>query len=179
MNFTYKLNQKDYLQHTLYYYSTNKDAKKMRTKAWIVAGVMLACFCGILALYADTFAIYFGIGFSLFCFALFPFFHKFRLKKIYRKSIKNLHKNNFDKEIQLFFNQDHIKLISATGESKINYSALEKVIEVSDYYYMVFQTGTQLIIPKEKIDSAAIESKLKNLTTEHKIRFSKELDWKW
>ncbi|MDT7830118.1 YcxB family protein [Pricia sp. S334] len=179
MDLSYTLIEEDYLQQQLYYFSTNPDAKKMRKKAWLAAIIAFIVIDILLYMYADTFTVYFFTAVALLCIVAFPFFHKHRLKQTYRKSVRDIYKNNFGKEIHLSFNENQLEITGSTGESKINYTALEKIVEIGSHYFLVFKTGMQLIIPKNEVNNTAVATELEKLAVQQKVPFSRELDWKW
>ncbi|MBS9461321.1 YcxB family protein [Flagellimonas sp. 389] len=180
MNVTYILDRDDYLQYQLYYASTTKSIKAMRLKAWLAVFFVFVFFGCLLALYTDGFIIYSFAATATIMFVLFPFYHKNRLKKQYRRHIEENYKNSFEKETKLQLNEHNFQISSATGESRINHSSLDKIIEISSHYFLKIKSGTYLIIPKTKIEDAKdIRAALKKLSEKLKVEYSEELNWKW
>ncbi len=71
-------------------------------------------------------------------------------------------------------------IIDITGETKINLSIIEEIIETSKYIYLKIKTGGDLILPKMKVENISkVETNLISLAEKLKINYRKELEWKW
>lgn len=180
MKLVYSLNPEDYLQYTLFYNSTNEESKKLRRKAW--ASVILSFFFfGVLLYnYADSWVFYFYALTAALVAVIFPFFHKSRLKKQYLNAIEKNYRNSFGKPKELFFDDDCLTLSSDLESSKLDYSAIESIQEISSHYFLNLKSGTHIIVPKAEIkEDTAVTAKLDGLSKEHAISYSRQLNWKW
>ena len=179
MKLSFTLQEKDYLLHQLYYFKTKESTKKDSRKAWFVAFLGIFLIVLLIYLLGDTATLYFSIALSIPLLILFPFYHKYRLKKINHRTVKEVHKTKFNKKIELFFDENHVLISSPTSESKLSYKVLEKIVEISNYYFIIFSSGMHLIIPKDQVNTDNVDEKLKQLTIRGNAEFSRELDWKW
>ncbi|MCX7549030.1 YcxB family protein [Xanthomarina sp. F1114] len=110
----------------------------------------------------------------------FPFFHKKILKRQFLEFVNESYKNSFDKETKLSFCNDHIEIQNSTGESKIQYSSLAKIIEISSHFFIVIKAGAYIVLPKSEIPNmVGIRTTLQSIAKENEISYSSELDWKW
>ncbi|WP_299884339.1 YcxB family protein [uncultured Lacinutrix sp.] len=180
MNLKYSLNQDDYLQHQLYDASISKSAKKERLKSWllVVFGFVLMTFY----VYSNgkKFTFYISCTITLLSLIFYPFYLKKHYKKHYLKFVIDNYKNRFGIESNLAFKESFLETINTTGESKINYSSLEKIIEISSHFFLKIKTGGALIIPKSGVDNIEkTRMELKSLSKKIKIDYSSHLDWKW
>ncbi|RPD91655.1 hypothetical protein EGM88_14540 [Aureibaculum marinum] len=183
MHLRYKLNSNDFLQQVLYYNSNNKTSKKQRLKVWLFVTLIIFSIALIIYFYKDQIEIghYLGaIPILILGIFLFPYFYRNVLKKRFFKLVEENYKNNFGKEFHLFFQEKELEINDTTGTSKIDYSSLEKIIEIGTHFFFVINTGVYLIIPKSELDNVnIIRKKIKDIAVENQILFSSELDWKW
>ncbi|HBY68712.1 MAG TPA: hypothetical protein DEG69_13755, partial [Flavobacteriaceae bacterium] len=61
-------------------------------------------------------------------------------------------------------NENHVLISSPTSESKLSYKVLDKIVEISNYYFIIFSSGMHLIIPKDQVNTDNVDEKLKQLT---------------
>ena len=152
----------------------------MRSKAWLAVSLSLFIFGLILFLYSDRYVFYFYAPCSIITILVFPYYHKWRLKKQYVGFVKENYKNNVGKASNLLFDQEHFTHSNTMGESKINYSSIGKMVEISSHFFLILKTGTELIIPKSAFDTVeAIQTQLKAIASTHEIPYATELEWKW
>ncbi|WP_445734367.1 YcxB family protein, partial [Mariniflexile sp.] len=153
MNLNYSLNKDDYLQYQLYNASTTESTKKKRLKTWIIV-TFIFIILSILFYQADNKLLtYYFIAFSIITLIFYPFYQRNQYKKYYGKFIDETYKNRFDKESNIIFNDMNFETFDFTGESKINYSSLEKIIEISSHFFLKVKNGGTLIIPKSKVEN--------------------------
>jgi hypothetical protein len=180
MTLTYQLDQNDFLQHQLFLASKTDRIKKKRTKSWlIVSGTMFLL--GFLFYQSDnTFLTYYFLAFGIVTLIFYPFYQRQQYKNHYAKFIAYTYKNRFWKTANIHFGENVIETIDVSGESKINLSELESVIETGEYFYPSLKTGGHLIIPKTKIsDASQLRQELRQLCERLKINFIEDLNWKW
>lgn len=179
MNLKYSLNLDDYLQHQLYAASTTKSIKNKRLKNWITV-TLLFVFLAFIINDDGLFLKYYFVVASIASLILYPFFQRYQYKKHYLNYIKENYKNRFGKESNITFNETYLESIDFTGETKLNYSNIEKIIEISSHYFLKFNTGGTLIIPKLKIENnEEVKKELLNLSKKLNIEYLTTLNWKW
>ena len=180
MNLNYSLNKEDYLQHQLYNASTTESIKKKRLKTWAIVTFIFIILSFLFYQADNKLLTYYFIAFSIITLIFYPFYQRKQYKKHYAKFINETYKNRFDKESNIVFNDMNLETSDLTGESKINYSSLEKIIEISSHFFLKIKTGGSLIIPKSKVENVEkVRTKLKVLSEKMKIDYSAELNWKW
>ncbi|APY10157.1 hypothetical protein BWZ22_02420 [Seonamhaeicola sp. S2-3] len=162
----------------------SKNAKKQRLRAWVFTTFFILILSFLwLSVSNDTIEMGHYLGAIPTCIIgilCFPYFFKFIQKKQLLKHTNEVYKNNYGKEINLLFGTNTIEIQNALGISKINYSALEKIIETSSHFFMVLKAGSYIIIPKSSIKNMDdFRVKIKNIASKSKILYSTELDWKW
>ncbi|WNM23117.1 YcxB family protein [Flavobacterium capsici] len=90
------------------------------------------------------------------------------------------YKSKFNVSCHSVFNENSIVCTDIIGESKINLSIIEEIIEIKDYIYLKIKTGGYFILPKSKIENVTeVQINLASLAEKLKINYTKELEWKW
>jgi hypothetical protein len=111
---------------------------------------------------------------------LFPLYSKWRYKNYYKKYVKEIFANRFDKPVTLDFNDDNIETSDPAGESKIYLSDLDNITETARYFYLHLLSGSHLIIPKANLNNiTALKSELNRVSNHLNISYFTELNWKW
>jgi len=180
MKLLYKLKPEDYLQHALFYNSVNKGSKNLRLKAWLSVILSFIFFGILLYLYTDSFIFNLYAILAILVAVIFPYYHKYRLKKQYLSSINENYKNSFGTAKELLFDDDFLHITSESGISKLKYSAIECIQEISSHYFLNLKSGTHIILPKSELKhNSSLQVRLNDLCKKHKINHTQELDWKW
>lgn len=174
MRLKYKLYFKDYQVYSLYLNSKSKTTKRARVISFIAFFIALILISSIIG-YNLTYLIIFSLSLIA-----YPFFHKYTLKKQNEKYIKELFQWNFDKENTLVISDDELYTYNEIAESKIYYSSLKNIIEISSHFFLDLKAGSKIIIPKSEIKNTnEVRAKLKEIAQKSNITYSKELNWKW
>lgn len=176
----YSLNEFDYLEHQLYIASKSKKIKKQRLRSLLVVSISILIIAYFFYKDDPIFSIYF-FGFFL---IITIFFYPMYLGKYYKRHYKNYllehYKNRFNKTSTITFKESNFETSSFVGESKINYSVIEDIIEIPNHIFIKLQTGGSLIIPKSNIENPKnVKLELKKLAKKLNIKFVEELTWKW
>ncbi len=180
MNLKYKLTKEDFLFHQLYSANHSKTIKRNALNGQIALIVGFTSFTSVFYLIDEIFLVYFSAIFSVLIILMFPFFRKRALKRRLSEYVDEHYVERFGKEYNIQFNEDDFQIIDDTGEAKIKYSSLEKVIELSSHYLLKSRSKGTLIIPKSAFENTdVIKAKLEALSEQLKIEYAKELNWKW
>ena len=79
----------------------------------------------------------------------------------------------------LEINDNCIKITGDESESKINISAIDKIIETNQHFFIRLNPEA-IIIPKAEIESQNfVKTELMTLAENQKIAFENQLNWKW
>lgn len=180
MTLKYTLTENDFLQQQLFTASKSGRIKKQRRKSWIINSFTILCLSYLFYQSGNNFLTYYFLGFGILFVCLFPWYLKSHYKKHYKKFIQDTYKNRFGVTVTVKFNQDCIETFDITGESKINLSEIEEIIETGEYIYLKMRTGGKLIIPKLRIDYVdRLREELKKIADKLNIKFVSYLNWKW
>ena len=80
----------------------------------------------------------------------------------------------------LEFSPDHLFTRDYMGEEKINLSEAEELAEIRDYYFLKFNSGASLIIPKSAISNPEEASRFfSELVARLNIKHAVDLGWAW
>ena len=179
MNIQYQLNREDFLQHQLYGASMKKGIKKKRLKSWLMNTFIFVLLSAVFYYYEVFMMSYYFAAFAIITLIFYPFYQRRLYKKHYEKHIDENLKNSFGHSVEVRFNDSDLLASDYTGESKINYSSFEKIIEISSHFFLKLTNGSMVIIPKSEIKSEEVRDTLKSLSKKVTIPYSLELDWKW
>lgn len=178
MILTFKLKENDFFLLQLYIFKREVNLSKLIIKELAVWFVIFLTI--ILFLYFNNqkdLALFISIG-AIIGLIIRPF----RIKKNYfnrsRKQIK-IYENRFNKTITLEFLDDYINFIGSDSESKINLSAIKKIIDTKQHYLLTLNPEI-IIIPKSEIENEILlRNELIKLSKKQKIEFENQQNWKW
>lgn len=177
MEIGYTLDEDDFLQYQLYTSSKSKTIKRRRLIMWALIPVLYLALA--LYNYANKNELLFPVIlliFTILWFIFYPIYSKFRYKKHYKKYVQTNYKTRFFKPVELNINSNYIEAKDFTGESKINISEIEYLVELKDQFLLHVSSNASIIIPKrdlQEIDDFKNEFKKLN------IPIREELNWKW
>ncbi|MBP9214513.1 MAG: YcxB family protein [Chitinophagaceae bacterium] len=168
------------MQHQLYIASKNNSVKNQRRKGWFITTLAFSVLGGIFYQDGNKLMMYYFLAASILNLIFYPFYLKKYYKSHYQKFINDNYKNRFEETCTITFKEIHIETFDKTGESKINLTEIDEIIETANYFYLKMKTGGSLIIPKLKIEnSPKVKTSLLSLASNLKINYTQELDWKW
>ncbi len=176
MLFTFKIEQNDFLTFQLYTVSKSTNVVKTRLRGRIltsVAGLLLSI---NLFVTGSSIAATIMLGIAIGTYALYPKYHKWRLKKHFEKYSKKNYGTHFGQEESLETHTDYLVSKNISGEGKIDKSELEALTEIGDYFFLKMKNGSSIIIPKRFLKNP---SDIENEIRKYGIVHSKELDWEY
>jgi len=180
MQLQFKLEKDDFLTYQLFAASKSEQIRKRRRRTRIM--LILTWILFVVAFYfldGRRFAVIFGTVYLL-VLATYPFRERRLYRRHYEKHVEEILKNRFGKGITLILEEDKILEQDYMGESSVLLSELEQVDEIPDYFFLKFNSGIALIIPKHGLEEReAFESYLKGLEQRLNIKHNIYPDWKW
>lgn len=177
MEIGYTLDEDDFLQYQLYTSSKSKTIKRKRLFLWILIPLLYLGLAIFNYVYKNELLFpLILIVFAILWFIIYPIYSKSRYKKHYKKHVKNNYKTRFFKPIELNINQNFIEAKDFTGESKINISEIEYLVELKNQFLIHVSSNASIIIPKR--DLKEIDD-FKNEFIKLSIPIKDELNWKW
>ncbi len=179
MKLNYTLHHRDYLKHLLYSSSKSKSFNNSRRKG-LVFTISFYVLIAVVFYLADYIYISYGvIAASIVSIFFYPTVSRNQYENRFTKYISETLKNGNRVEISLELKDQFIELSDISGEVKLKYSSLEKIIEITTHFFIKIRNGGTVIIPKTYAESENIEAVIKMLTEKIEIEYSKELDWDW
>lgn len=178
MDINYKLKENDYLQLNLYLAKEEGHVRKDIIRSTIIWFIILS----VISIFAyrgleDPFSYFFPLA-TVLSLVFSPSRTKENLFKSYKKSIK-VYKNEFDKNVHLKIDDEHIYQTTIDTEVKLKISTIELIIETGSYFYIKSSTR-YIIIPKNEVqDVNQVKQNLKALSEKLNITYKTNLDWKW
>jgi hypothetical protein len=180
MQFSYTLDQTDYLINQLFLASLNEEVKKQRIRRRIIWSIGLLSLAYIFYVDKNNFLFYYFLVCAILYAVFYPYYSRWLYRRHYQRQVINNYKNRFDKITNTIVEEEQIQVFDETSEAKISISQVEKIFEISDYFFVHIQSGTTLIIPKLKIDNPEpVKDELKAIANKKGIEFVEIPDWKW
>lgn len=97
------------------------------------------------------------------------------MQRFYAKYIAENYQNRFNKTTTISLGKNFVFVDDSSSENKIPVSEFEKLIEISDCFFLKLKTANAFIIPKKQIDAAQLKSGIATLN----ISITEETNWKW
>jgi len=180
MKLQYSLEKNDYVTFQLFTASkSNRIIKKRRNNKILPPLIYIAL--AVVSYYLEDIGL--SVAFiiiGLLWFLFYPAYERKKYLRHYEKNIEENYKNRFGKLETLEFNEDYILSKDYSGEGKIILSEVEELNEIKEYFFLKFNSGVSLIIPKYKIDNLEqVSNYLIGLVSGLKKKHKVDLNWKW
>lgn len=179
MKFSIVSKEDDYLNNALFWVSKSKDARKKR---WINVFVRAALFL-VVAFNAYMHDNLYLAGFSVIAAIalvfLYPIYQRSFYKKSYLKYIKTIYKERIGQPCEIEFTADQLITTDPTGTSEMALDTLDEIYETGAYFYLKFETGEALFLPKDQIEESDFLAVRDTLVAKYKVPFTQDLNWVW
>ena len=178
MDLNYKLRKNGYLQLQLYFAKAEGRVRKQITRGafrWfiILSIVSVLAFRG----FDNPFSYFFPLA-ALLSLIFSPSRIKESIFKGYQEGIE-VHKNEFDKDVNLKIDDAYISVIYIDKEVKFKIETVETIIETGKFYYIRLLTSS-IFIPKDELDDVnQVKQELLILSQKLNVNYKSDLDWKW
>jgi hypothetical protein len=180
MKLEYTLEKSDFVVFQLYAASKSDRIKRKRFRNKIIFPLIYLALGLISLLINDITLCTFSILVGSIWYLFYPKYERNRYIKHYQSYIEENYKNRFGKSETIEFENDAILSKDYTGESKLYLTEIEELNEINDYFFLKFNSGVSLIIPKNGIlSSEPLDQYLVDLSTRLNIKHGIDLDWKW
>jgi len=180
MKLEYALEKSDFVVFQLYTASKSERIKRKRFRIKIIFPLIYLVLGLFSLLINDIVLCIFFIIVGSAWYLFYPKYESNRYIKHYQSYIDENYKNRFGKSETIEFEDDAILSKDYTGESKLYLSEIEELNEINEYFFLKFNSGVSLIIPKNGIlSSEPLDRYLKDLSSRLKIKHYIDLDWKW
>lgn len=180
MTVTFTHDEHDYLDQQLYVASKSKPIIQRRQRGRILIPFFAMIMIGLQFYKQNYFFAIYALVVGAAWFFLYPIFEKHRYLKFYKKYITENFKERFHKEISAEFKSNSIVMKDISTSGEINYSEIEKIIEIQSSFYIKLKSSAYLIFPKNKThELSTLHQAFAFLKEKHNIPFSAELDWTW
>lgn len=183
ITYNYSINEADYLTHQLYTASESKQIKTKRMRSKLLFP-LICCIFATWLLFKDCHTLLAIIFFimAVLWYLFYPIWESHYYKKHYQAFVAENCQNKCNITLELSFDNHCICLKGPVSEGKIQTSAIKEINEISTIIFIKFKTGIAIILPKDKIKDAKIDTviaQLQELAAHLKINYKQELDWRW
>lgn len=176
----YRLETEDHVAFQLYVASCSKRIKRKRKMVKIGAPIAYLILAAI-AFFVEVIGL--GIIFALLAilwYFFYPKYEKKRYEKHYRSFVEENLKADSNPEVVIELTDTYISLTNKNGYSSMKIEAIKEIDEISKYFFIRFNSGQGLVLPKSIIGNMNEFEKWLNLIIEkHKIKRNINLEWKW
>lgn len=173
------LTEDDFLLYQLYASSKSTQVKKARMRSRIVITLSFLILALLFFESQNPLLGYYFIAVGILALLFYPFYQRWKYKKHYLKHIRENYKNRFNVESEMKLNGEFILTSDNSSEGKIKTSEIERIDEMSSHYFIKIKSRQSLIIPKEQVSHDSFINDISSIVEEHKIKWNKELEWKW
>ncbi|RZK10038.1 MAG: hypothetical protein EOO46_11955 [Flavobacterium sp.] len=151
MELNYSLTFDDFMQNQLYNASKSKRIQNQKRKNLFL--IYLSLIVLVVTLYDSNENSKNLVAFSIILIVaiFYPVYLKNRYYNHYKKYLEENVKNKVGIIASLKFTEEGIETSDETGESKINYSNLEEINEIENYFFLKLKTSESIILPKSRI----------------------------
>lgn len=180
MKVEYKIDEGDLLTFYLYYTSKSKQQTKQRQqlKNYLPIGMVFFALILLPVKEFETAIAFFVI--AVLWFLLYPIYYRRSYIKHHKSFIEENEKELIGESGTIEIENDYITSKSCDGESKINTTAIEQIIELPTIIFVKLKNGQSIIFPKAKIsDISLLTVRLKELAHHLQITYLIDNDWKW
>jgi hypothetical protein len=180
MKLEYSLEKSDFVVFQLYTASKSELIKRKRFRIRIIFPIIYIVL-GFISLLINNITLgAFFILIGTIWYFFYPKYERNQYIKHYQRHIEANYHNRFGKSETIEFEDDAILSKDYTGESKLYLSEIEKINEIRGYFFLKFNSGVSLIIPKNGIlSSEPLNKYLVDLSKRLKIKHDIDLNWQW
>ncbi|MFN5983416.1 MAG: YcxB family protein [Fluviicola sp.] len=179
-NVTFTHDENDYLDQQLYVATQSKQIVQRRQRGKLLIPVFSLVMIGIQFYQKQYIQTLYFLGIAIAWFFLYPLWEKRHYLKFYKKFISDNFKDRFHKETSVEFKANSLVAKDDTTSGEINYSEIDKIIEIQSSYYIKLKSSAYLIFPKDKTkDMNTLHEAFTFLKEKHAIPFSSEINWIW
>ncbi len=168
MTLTYTLEEEDFLALHLYFtFEDEKSIKHLLKIKFILVGLFV--FIGLNSYNSNNSIIALLMGvFSILTFIFFKKIFKFKIKKLYSKTIRSSQAKRLREKETISFTSDYIIITSKIEEHKTKTSEIQNSIETKDHFFIKSAQNSYFIIPKKDIDNLdLVKNNLKKLNIDN------------
>ncbi len=180
MQTNYQLEEEDLVTYFLYTASKSElQQRRIKRSKYAVPAVLVAIGIAMAFLGDYNQGILFAIV-AILWFMFYPPYLKRSFVKHYKKVVSETFKKSLGKNAFIDFSDGQIYCKDDGVESKVSFSEIEEISEISDYVFVKLQSGTSYVFCKKRLENpSAWLSYFRNLSLEQNIPYNAELDWKW
>jgi hypothetical protein len=106
----------------------------------------------------------------------YPQYHKWRMKRNFKKYIRHNYQERFNQPEELTIHNQGALSKNISGEGEIPKTEFSELVEIDKLYLLRMKNGASIILPKKDIQEI---EKLKSELKKINVPFREELDWKY
>ena len=173
MKITYTPDLENYLQYQLYKYSLSRQYKIQRGSLYLF--LIFFFLFGVALVWPHDYGWPVYLILAVVCLILCPIYHRWNIKRQYRKYIKKALLAKTKETIVLEIIKDSLAVKIENVENSVPISNIRQITEITGCYFIEQDAFSSFILPKN------LETKqfVQVLTEKYGVKLVQNLRWKW
>ena len=153
MKYNIEYVEDDFLQFQLFTASQSKRIKNKGERSKYI--IMLASFVLAMLFFTsgEYLMFYCAMAFAIVTYFFYPKYLKNHHYKHYQSFVKDIFQKRDNQPTLLEFKEDIIFSKSEYGESRLEYSSIDSIVEIPEYFFIALKNGGNLILPKKFVSN--------------------------
>lgn len=177
MIITCTLSEEDYLVFYLYTASKNKNHQIKSFYRRILTSCLFLVSALLMLHLAEGYVSLFFLFLGIACFAFYSHYLRWTYTRHYKKHIRTKLHKLIGQSVSLRLEETGLHSQDRFGESAVQYEAIEQLIELPDYFLLLFIGGSGFPLPKTHLNEQEKLALINQLVTRNKIPFQQEPAW--
>lgn len=176
MNLRFQIAEQDFLTFQLYTLSKSAHVQSRMKRGRIFATILGLILSFNLFISDAKIAGFVMIGVCGLIYYFYPQYHKWRMKRNFKKYIRHNYQERFDQPEELTIHSKGALSKNISGEGEIPKSEFSELVEIDRLYLLRMKNGASIILPKKDIQEV---EKLKVELKKINVPFREELNWSY
>lgn len=176
MHLRFQIAEKDFLTFQLYTLSKSAHVQSRMKRGRFFATLLGLILTFNLFISSAPVAASVMVAVSVCIYLYYPNYHKWRMKRNFKKYIRHNYHDRFDQNEELTLHSKGALSKNSSGEGEIPKTDFTELVEIENLYLLRMKNGAALILPRDQL------SEIDKFKTEIKklgIPFRSELSWKY
>lgn len=176
MKLQFRISEPEFLTFQLYTLSKSKHVQSRMKRGRIFASILGLILTFNLFISDATVAGFAFIGVTVLIYIFYPNYHKWRMKRNFKRYIHHNYQDRFDQQEELEIHDNGVLSRNVSGEGEIPKSDLTELVEIKDLFLLRMKNGASIILPKKDVQEI---EKMKLQLKKIGVPFREELLWSY
>ncbi len=176
MKLQFRISEPEFLTFQLYTLSKSEHVMSRMIRGRMFAGILGLIPAVNLFITGQWIAGIAFIGVAGLIYLYYPKYHKWRMKRNYKKYIHHNYQDRFNQIEELKIHSKGVLSRNISGEGEIPKAELTELVEIKDLFLLRMKNGASIILPKKDIQEIEkVKAQLKKIG----VSFREELNWEY